>query len=242
MKKTDVLFTLGLPKISDDIYRTLITKGDLSISEIALQIQKYRPAVYEAVGAMLEKQVVARIKKGKRYLYRAVPPEFIQSLMTQRMQETQSLIGTYAEIFQRTNKKAKILFFDGKDGIEKLFELFLASIPKGGVMYRYESPKDWKQIRSHYPQMYFKRASRFGDIDKYVITNEKTQLARSVAANRLSKAVPKSLGAFDYNVSELISGDKVAFIDYDNKTGIFIEDKRFAEFQKKLFQVLFEKL
>ncbi len=242
MEKSYILFTLGLPKVADDIYRILITKGDLSISEIALQTRKYRPAIYEAVGAMLEKQVVVRIKKGKRYVFRAIPPKFLQSLITQRIQETQSIVRTYAEIFERTNKKAKVLFFDGKDGIEKLFEIFLMSVPKGGVIYRYESPKDWKQIRSHYPQMYFKRASRFGDIDKYVITNERTQLARSVAANRLSKSVPKSLGAFDYNVTELISDDKVAFIDYDSKTGIFMEDRRFAEFQKKLFQLLFEKL
>ena len=77
------------------------------------------------------------------------------------------------------------------------------------------------------------------DIEKFVITNQDAQKRRHNSINRLSKAVDIP---FDDNITQLISGDKVIFIDYDSETAVVIESKRFAHFQKSIFKLLFKKL
>ena len=240
--KLRALKKLGLPALADDIYLLLLKKGVLSVSEIARGVGKYRPRVYAMLALLADKGLVRQGMRGRRKIYSAESPTLIQSLLKRTVTEVRGELAAYQEIFDAQKSKPAITFFEEKAGIEDLYEYFIASVPRDGVIYRYESPKDYTQNKKHYPKLYFKRASRFGDIDKYVITNEKTHNTRHNSINRLSKSVPRALGSFDYDVMELISGDKVAFIDYKTKSAIVIENDRFGAFQKKLFQLLFEKL
>ena len=49
-------------------------------------------------------------------------------------------------------------------------------------------------------------------------------------------------GPFDYNVTEVIYGDRVAFIDYNSETAMIIESKVIADFQKHIFKSFYKKL
>ena len=49
-------------------------------------------------------------------------------------------------------------------------------------------------------------------------------------------------GLFYYEISELIDSQKVAFMDYQTETAIVIENPAIAEFQKKIFQMLYQLL
>ena len=59
---------------------------------------------------------------------------------------------------------------------------------------------------------------------------------------RSVKFVPKNYGLFDYDITEILYGDKIAFIDYNTETGLIIENPVIAEFQKKIFKLLYDKL
>ena len=55
-------------------------------------------------------------------------------------------------------------------------------------------------------------------------------------------AVSASLDIFDYDVTQIIYKNKVAFIDLPTSTAWIVENERFARFQERLFRLLFEKL
>ena len=74
------------------------------------------------------------------------------------------------------------------------------------------------------------------------ITNKKTHEARSKQLERYSKYIPHSEDPFEYNITQLIYGDKVAFIDYDTETASIIESSKFAQFQRQTFKLLFSAL
>jgi hypothetical protein len=45
---------------------------------------------------------------------------------------------------------------------------------------------------------------------------------------------------FDDNISKVIYSNKVWLIDYENKISYIIENKKLANFEKKLFKLLFK--
>ena len=55
-------------------------------------------------------------------------------------------------------------------------------------------------------------------------------------------AIPKKYDLFDDNISKIIYGNKVAIIDYSTETSFIIENKKFADFEKKIFKLLFKYL
>lgn len=79
-------------------------------------------------------------------------------------------------------------------------------------------------------------------MQKFVITNEATESRRRNRIERYAKVVPKSFDPFEYNITQIIYGNNVAFIDYDSETASLIENPTFARFQRQIFKLLFSKL
>jgi len=79
-------------------------------------------------------------------------------------------------------------------------------------------------------------------IGRYVITNEHLKTSRKPDPNRATVAVPSDFDLFDDNISKLIYADRVAIVDHDSKEAFVIESQRFAEFEKKVFRLLFQYL
>ena len=65
---------------------------------------------------------------------------------------------------------------------------------------------------------------------------------KSNRLHRLIKTVPAKYDLFSYDITQLIYKDKVAFIDFGSLSAAIIENPTFAEFQRKIFKLLFDKL
>lgn len=234
-----VLKQLGFSPVAENIYFTLIKKGACSIAELAQSSGKFRPAVYRALPELLSANLISKVTKGKRVVYKAESPVAISTLIKKQTKDINAVLPELIQSFQQKDQKPKISFYEGKEGIATVYEQLISSTKKGGAVWRYESAKDYKKNKRYYPSLYWKRAGATGDIDKYVITNLKTHAKRHKNLNRLSKAVSDP---FEENITELIGNDKVVFVDYDTETAIVIENERFAEFQKTIFKMFFKKI
>lgn len=234
-----MLKQLGFSTLAEQVYFALIKKGSCSIADLAQLTGKHRPAVYKAIPELLSANLISKITRGKRTMYKAESPAVLSALSKSHIENMNSVLPILLETFHNKDKKPKISFFDGKEGISTVYEQLVSSTKKEGAIYRYESPKDYKRNKRYYPALYWRRAGATGDIDKYVITNQKTHDKRHRNLNRLSKAVSIP---FEDNITQLIGNDKVIFIDYDTESAILIENERFANFQRNIFKMLFEKL
>jgi len=242
MKKDNLLQTLGLPHHSEKVYLTLLEKGEKSLSDLAKITGLYRPAIYRLMPDLLQANLVSVVKKGKRILYVAESPQLLSVLAKEQATDLQAVLPEYMNLFLNRTRRPKFTLYQGKEGIKSVFEYLISTAKKEERIFRYESPRNYKDNKNYYPDIYRQRAGQKGDMDKYVITNEETDVQRSARLNRLSKRIPKSYDSFNYNITHLICGDKVVFIDFDTETAILIEAPRFAEFQKKIFQLFFRKL
>lgn len=240
MKKFKSLLTqFGLSDAAEQIYLTLLAKETCSIAELARLTGKHRPAIYKAIPELLDLDLVTRVNKKKRVIYRPESPHILSLLSKKQTDNFNTALQKLLDIFRQKDEKPKITFFEGREGIMTAYEKLISSAKNREAFYRYESPRDYKKNKKYYPPLYWKRAGTAGDIDKYVITNQKTNQNRHANLNRFSKSIPVP---FEENITEIMSSDKVVFIDYDTETSIFIENQRFADFQKSIFKMLFEKL
>ena len=74
-----------------------------------------------------------------------------------------------------------------------------------------------------------------------VITNQSKSDKKGKDSDRFIKTVPKDF-AFDDNVTVLIYGEKIAYMDFNSDTGITIESPQLARFQEKIFKLLWKRL
>jgi sugar-specific transcriptional regulator TrmB len=242
MKKNNLLEQIGLSHNESEIYLALLDLGPSSISKISEKTAIHRPLIYKALPDLLEKKLVSQTQKGKNIMYVAEPPNRLESIFDDLRYQFFEMLPDLEDTYDSNNKKPKIRFLEGKDGTKRVFDDVARSLKKGDVFYRYTSNKDGNEKKDKYvPQAYWKmRDSK--KLERQVITNMQTAGKKDQKIDRFIKIMPPENGPFDFNVTQIIYGDRVAFIDYNSETAMIIESKIIADFQAHIFKSFYKKL
>ena len=78
-----------------------------------------------------------------------------------------------------------------------------------------------------------------------IITSDELKKMKEESEKKLGReivAIPKNYDLFDDNIGKIIYANKVAILDYNTNTSFIIENKKFADFEKKIFKLLFRYL
>ena len=243
MKKHSLFAKLGLPRQAENIYQALLKGGPTTLAGLAKATGLYRPLLYRQLPLLLDKNLISETKEGKRTVYTAENPNNLQFVLEDLQAELQERLPVLQHQFEHASKKPAIRYFQGRDGIAYVFDYLVTHTKKGDVLYRYESSADYTKHKKYYSKSYWHRATGASwEMQKFVITNEATQNRRRNRIERYSKAIPKSFDPFEYNITQIIYGDNVAFIDYDSETASLVENAKFAKFQRQIYKLLFSKL
>lgn len=247
MHQIELLTKMGLPQAAANIYLALLKNSPATIASLAQHSGEYRPTVYKHLPLLLEKGLISKSLRGKRLVYIAESPERLETVMEDFNEKFRSVLPDLLSMQAKGTHRPIIRFFEGREGVGRVYEELLKGAKKNDIIYRYESPKDYKKMAKYYPKLYWQLASRqspsgHSEIQKFVITNQRTQNLRTPRLERYSKAVPPKYDLFEYDITELIFGDKVAFIDYTTETASIIENPIFAKFQRQIFKLLFDRL
>lgn len=237
-----ILTQIGLHAHEQSIYLSLLDSGNANVSNIVDQTALHRPTVYKHLKTLEEKRLVQTMYVGKRKYYCAVSPERLRTIAENIPKKIDAVIPELQKRYEYSAGKPKVQWFEGDKVITWIYQDVLDACKKGDIVYRYESPKDYTEIDAYLPPEYFERFCKKKEIEKYVITNEKTAKTKPRVLERVSKFVPASFDIFEYDITQIIYGDKVAFIDVQNKTGWIVENSMFAHFQRQLFRLMFKRL
>lgn len=240
MKNKDILEQIGLTKDESTIYRTLLSVNPISISEIVRKTGIHRPTVYKTLPALLEKQLVSIMPKGKNKLYVAESPERVEQIFEALEDEFNSEIHTLFENYKVRDKKPLVKYAEGDAAIKNIYSDVVHSLDKDESYYRYSSaltlsrkkyvPKDYRSVRDK------------KDLNRYIITDSESLKRSSNRLGKSMKSIPKDSDLFDLDITQIIYGNKVSLVDYNSKTTITIENEMIARFQEKIFKLLFGKL
>ena len=241
METQKILQNIGLSPKESLAYVALAELGPASITDIAKHAKMHRPDAYKAIEGLLARGLVTKVVKGKRTHFAAEPPEKLNALLGELQNQFTELIPQLKSIYHAEEQKPVVKFLEGKRGITSIFEDLTTSLKRGDIFYRYSSAKDTAKANSYLPKNY-REVRDQKQLERYVITSASTAEAKRPRLERDMKVVPEEFGLFDFDVTQVIYGDKIAFIDYNSDTAIVIENKIIAEFQKRIFKMLFAKL
>ncbi len=241
MENNQILKKLGLSKEESSVYLGLLELGQGTVSAISKHTGLHRPGIYKTLPKLKERGLITEFPKGKQKMYTAEPPEKLRALFEEITKDFESVLPDLETTYKARNKKPVVKFLEGRKGLQFVFGDVVHSLKRGDVFYRYSSAKDWKYFEGKYLPGDYKKVRDAKQLQRLVITN-KTGAERAPSLDRAIKLIPQNYDLFDYDVAQIIYGNKIAFVDYNTETALIIENGPIAEFQRKIFKLLYNKL
>lgn len=237
----ELLTRLGLTKHGAKIYLALLSEGESSVASLARNIGIERVLIYRTLPSLIDLGLIAKVPCGKRTNFIALPPVRIEELWADTERAMKSAIPELSALFKNHESRPNVLVLKGKIGIASVYEDILSTLPRGGVFYRYSSAKNPRARGDYVPREYNARRDA-KQIERFVITNKLSATRKSPRLERAVKIIPQGSDLFAYNITQLIYGSKIAFVDYNTETAIIIENSLIAAFQERLFKLLYQRL
>lgn len=239
MELSTLLTALGLNKTESAVYIDLLEYGTQTISSISRTSKLHRPGIYKSLPSLKEKGLISERRVGKLIHYAAEPPERLRALLNSVREELDTVIPQLSQM--QSSKTPIVRRLDGKAGVHVVYEDILNTLKKGDEFYRYSSETKNELKSVGLPKNYESRRDAM-ELERLVISNPEYVASREPTLEESLKVVPKEFLPFDYHVSQIIYGDKIAFIDYSQPIATIIENPVLAQFQKDIFKMLFRRL
>lgn len=241
MNTFELVHQTGLSKKHAAVYASLIDNGQQSLSDLHRSTQISRPALYELLPYLERRGLVSQVKTGRRFAYIAESPQRLleqyESQVAAEKKGLRDLVDTY---ISNNEERPRVKYFEGEKGVDFVFDDVINTLPIGGEFYRYSARHNVKTER--FAKSYYAKHRDDRKIERLVITSEQKAKGKTPKLERSVRAIPKEFDLFEDNISLLIYGHKTAYIDYSSKTSFVIESEKIANFQHKLFKLLWKKL
>ena len=239
-RPTSILEKIGFNAYESALYIALLELGPASISDIVRKTGIHRPTVYRSLPELIDRGIVSVMPKGKNKIYIAESPEKLQRLLTELEDEFNSEIHSLNETYEARGKKPLIKFSEGDHALKDAYSDVVHSLKKNDVYYRYSSALTLAR-KKFVPDDYMQVRDRKG-LERYIITGQPTSQDDTKKLGKSVRRIPPGFDLFGPNITQIIYGNKVTLIDYNTKTVINIDNKMIAEFQKRIFKLLYSKL
>lgn len=243
MIQKQILLNIGLTDTEASIYICLLENGLLNITEISNFSGCNRVQIYSAIPRLGEKQLVWESIKGKRKYFFAENPENLENIFYEQKMKFRDTISVLKKQYEKKLTLPQLRTFYTKESIRHIFDDIIETLRHWETYYRYSSRKQ-DHMRDFLSDSYRKKR-KDKEIWRMVITSDelmKLKEEKRKDINREMVAIPRQYDLFEDNVTKVVYGNKVAVIDYNSNTSFIIENKKFADFEKKIFKLLFKYL
>ena len=237
-----ILESIWLPKNSALIYLSLLESWKSTITDITNNTSLHRVQIYRLLPFLLESWFVLISKKWKKKYYYPASPSIIHNVYKEIQERNKWSIEKLQEIYSNIDKKPIVTYNEWKKWITYVFDDIIDSSKKWDTFYRITSETDVEKINNKYlPKDYRERRDK-KDLERYVIMSSNAAKIKRPRLEREIKIIPENSVEFKDNVLMSIYANKIAFIDFNTETSIIIENKDIADFQKKIFKLLYKNL
>lgn len=243
MKKyIGLLKWIWLSEKASMIYLSLLENWKSSITEIQNDINIHRVEIYRLLPLLLENWLVKQSIKWKRKLYSPASPTKIEEIYNDIQKSNKWAIAHLVEKYSQLQNKPSISYWKWQKALKEVFNDIIDSQKHWDIFYRITSEIDTAEINKKYLPKNYREKRDKKELERYVIMSSKSAKQKQKRLERELKIIPEKLDEFDDNVFMSIYADKLAYIDFNNESSVIIENKQIADFQKKLFKLLYKTL
>lgn len=233
---------IWLQKNSAIIYLSLLESWKSTITDLSNNTLLHRVQLYRLLPFLIEEWFVFVSKVWKKKYYSPASPSKINEIYKEMEERNKWSINAMLEIYSKIDKKPNVIYTQGKKWITNIFNDIIDSQNKWDVFYRITSETNVEEINEKYLPKNYREKRDKKELERYVIMSSKSAKSKKTRLERELKIIPENIDEFQDNVLMTIYANKVAFIDFNNETSILIENKDIADFQKKIFKLLFKSL
>jgi sugar-specific transcriptional regulator TrmB len=223
------------------VYLALLSLGKGTVSQIARKAGINRPSGYHVLTSLELKGFVKSSGKEPKQEYVANSPDEIEKFLLKKKDDYEIYIKEAKKIIpelksmHNIENRPKISFYEGKDGLQKVYEDTLNST---GEILAYASVDDVHNTLPNYFPLYYKRRSKKGISIRAIFPDspEARKLQQfDFQEKRNSILVPPDVFGFHPEIN--IYNDKIMIASWREKLDIVIESKEVSEAMKKVFEL-----
>lgn len=223
------------------VYLALLSLGKGTVTRISRKAGINRPTGYHILDSLEAKGLVRISGKEPKQEYVAESPDQIEKLLSKKIESDQSYIKEARKIIPELKSmhnvadRPKILFYEGKEGLEKVYEDTLTSQE---TIRAYANVDEMHKALPHYfPQYYKRRAGKGIHIRAIFPDNEMGHLRQieDKKEERTSAIVPADKYYFSPEIN--IYDNKIMIASWLERLGIIIESREIADAMKKVFEL-----
>lgn len=229
---------IGLDEKETKAYLSLLELGESSIQRLADKSGLKRTTLYHVIDALKAKALVGTTSRKNKKYYFAEDPRNIKKQMEERNEKFERLLPELLSISNFIDKKPKIRYFEGPDGIKEVFrdtlnfprQETLAWISLDAVKY---FDIDWI-LNSYVPRRVEKKIwQRAIAPDESYMKNIKADDQKHLRQTRLisSKEFP-----FKVEIN-LYGNSNIGIMSFEEQIGIIIESKKIHTTLKSFFEM-----
>lgn len=245
---SQTLERLGLKESEVKVYLTCLEHIEgLFVSQITNLTGIKRSTVNLILERLVDKGFVTYHLDGSRKLFRAESPETLLFNLEDSLGDLRSLIPLL-RIAAGDDRKTKIRFFEGKEGIEKIFTDILLTMkinknPKREIIAISSGQDIFKVLPGHKKQFIDKRVRERipirwiapeGDVSRklHIVSQEEFRSMKFFDGKR-----------YRFNVEVDIYANKIALIALEKEpTGVIIENESLTESFRSLFNLIWDSI
>lgn len=235
-----ILKKIGLNEEESKIYLFLISNPKKTLTDLSKELSINRPKLYKVLPSMQEQWLISKVLIWKRIYFIAENPKIFNTYLDNIKKDFEDYIPVLESQFSNNFSKPIFKHLSWKSWIRNIFLDIWNTLNKWDVFYRYSSRNNVNKTsidKKEYDK--YKKLRDEKKLERMVITND---YLNNLKENKLDKEVvivPKNFDIFEDNITKIIYANKVAIIDYNSEESFIIESYIFANFEKKLFKLLF---
>jgi len=239
----EILKELGLNEKEAEVYLAVLELGQANILEIAKTTGIPRATIYNLIGNLISHDFIGSIIKGKRTLYFAGNPRKLKQKLQDKQKALEKILPDLTFTYQHSSRRPVIHTYEGVEGIEKMLDDILVSVPRGASYNVILNAKDELPLMGkEYDKFLKKRLEK--QISIRVIA-ERSPLTigwhkKEADELRQFKFLPKNQ---HFSVSYHIYGNKVSMFSLQGPIiGVLIENKEIAGMESLQFEYMWKAL
>ena len=243
MELINSLEKIGLTEKQAKVYLACLELGGARISDIAKKSKIKRTTCYHLIKELMEMGVVSLAKQKKAGFFLAEDPKVLEQNTKLKLQTIQEILPQLDAVYNVLPQKPKILFYEGIEGIQVIYEDILKVVKPGEIILGYTG---FKNVLYYLPQS-FKKEYIKRRVDKKVrikfitpSSDFKEEYEKSSTQElREIRSVQKE--NWDFTADVQIYGNKVAIISpKENFISIVIDSKEISQMMKMAFELMWK--
>ncbi len=237
MQLDRLLSRLGFSRNEAKVYLATLESGPSSAQELAERSDLPRTTVYSVLDYLARRGIVSKTVRQGKTKFLADPPDKLLSIVTELRTQMEKALPQLEAMYNTSETKPKIYFYEGRGAIRKAFDDTLAVKPSEILMWNTDFYFDFERygLDKHYIEHRVElgiRAKRIAGEGSIWHTRNRP---RDSAELSETTVVPRKI--FWPGIEVNIYADKVVFMNFAENNSVIIESKAIADAMRQVYHL-----